>query len=106
MKTIWLAVLLSSLPIAASNGVSDALSDAGQLRSNAPASSSVAATRHSPAAEVGPLALDASAGRRASASTGNDKNLAGRLSEYVFLHRTRDEHIAARSSASLARCPE
>jgi len=106
MKTIWFCMLLSLLSILAYSGFSDAVNGAGQPLSEAPASSSIAATPRSLETPVGPIALDASSGRRAPGTSGNDAGLAARLSEYVFLHETRNERIPARTTAGSSTCPE
>jgi len=80
MKTIWFCMLLSLLSILAYSGFSDAVNGAEQLLSEAPASSSIAATPQSLETPVGPIALDASSGRWASGTSGNDGGLAARLS--------------------------
>lgn len=104
VKTVWVCVLLSLLSIVAYSGFPDALSGAGQPRSETPASPSIAAsppsqdTLNTP---VGALALDASSGRQAPGSTGNDNHRAANLSEYVYLHQTRNERIPAKTTASV-----
>ena len=106
VKTIWVCVLFSLLSIVAYSGFSDALSGAGQPLFEAPASSSIAATPQSLDTPVGPIALDASSGRPAPGSTGNDNRLAAGLSEYVFLHKTRNERIPAKTTAGVNACSE
>jgi hypothetical protein len=105
MKTIGYCVLLASLSAVAYGGLADALSGAGQPLLRTPASPSVAATPLSLNMPVGPLALDASSGRRASGAPGNDAGLAARHSEYVFLHETRNARIPTKA-AGLSTCPE
>jgi hypothetical protein len=106
MKTIWFCMLLSFLSILAYGGFSDALSGAGQPLFETPASPSTAAPSQSLDTPVGPIALDASSGRRVSRIPGNDAGLAARLSEYVFLHETRNERIPAKTATGLSTCPE
>jgi hypothetical protein len=105
MKTIWFCMLLSLLSILAYGGFSDALSGGGQPLFETPASPSIAAPSQS-LETVGPVALDVSSGKRALGTPGNDAGLAARLSEYVFLHETRNERIPAKTAAGLSMCPE
>lgn len=49
---------------------------------------------------------DALSGAGAPGTPGNDAGLAARLSEYVFLHETRNERIPAKPAAGLSTCPE
>ena len=103
MRTVWFGVLWSLFSVVASSGISDALSGAGQL-SETPAPSGAAPSLLS--APMGPIALDVSSGGPAPGSIGNDHNLAARLSEYVFLHKTRNELIPARTTFEANGCPE
>ena len=101
VKTIWTCVLLSLLSIATYSGFSGAQSGAGQLRSETPASPSIAGTPPSPNTPVGAIALDASSGRPTSGSTGDDNNQAAGLAEYLFLHKTWNETLSAPTTAEL-----
>ena len=106
MKTIRFCVLLSLLSIIAYSGFSDALSGAGQPLFEMPVSPFIAATPPSLHTPVGAIALDGSSGRPVPGSTGNDKNLAANLSEYVYLHETRNEGIPAKATAGVNACSE
>jgi hypothetical protein len=106
MKTVWVCVLLSLLSIVAYSGFSDALSGSGQPLIEMPASPSIAATPPSLNTPVGAIALDASSGRLAPDSTGNDNNQTTDLSAYVFLHKTRNDRIPAPTTAGLRVCSE
>ena len=104
--TVWVCVLLSLLSIVAYSGFSNALSGSGQPPIEVPASPSIAPTPQSLNTPVGPIALDASSNRPAPDSTRKDDNLAAGLSEYVYLHRTRDERIPAKTTAGINVCSE
>jgi hypothetical protein len=107
-------MVLSLLSVAAFSGISDALSGAGQRLSEMPASPSIAAT--APQAPAGAMAIDASSGNphnrnastpmRAPAATNDDRNLAAKLSEYVYLHQTRYEITSAPTAVELNMCTE
>jgi hypothetical protein len=104
MKTIWFCVLLSLLSIVAYRGISDALSEAGPANG---ASTSSSPIRTQPSdTPVGPVALDSFTRGQAPGAEGNNANPSARLSEYLFLHRIRNERIAARTAASSFTCPE
>jgi len=106
MRTLRVCVLLSLLSIVAYSGLSGALSGSGRPLFELPASPSIAATPPSPNTPVGPIALDASDRGLAPDSTGNDANLAAGLSEYVFLHKARNEHIPEKTTAGVNVCAE
>jgi hypothetical protein len=116
VKTVWVCVLLSLLSIVAYGGISDALSGAGQSLSETPASQSSAATPPSLDTPVAAIALDAPSGSlrnrdtstpvRAPAPTNNGGNLAANLSEYVYLHETRNESISAPAAARFLVCSD
>lgn len=110
MKTIGFCVLLSMLSIAAYSGMSDPL---GQPLSATPASPWVAPGPPS-LSTSGAIAADATSGRPRHAnklaawpvqrSTTDRNNLAANLSEYVLLHKTRNENVAAHPGTRA--CPE
>lgn len=106
MKTISVCVLLFLLSIVAYSQISAALSGAGEPLSETRGSPSIASTPLSLNTPVGAIALDASSGRPAPGSTGNDNQLAANLSAYVFLHKTRNESIPAPTTAGLSVCSE
>jgi hypothetical protein len=102
VKTLWVCVLFSLLSIVAYSGFSGVLNGAGQPLPEGPASPSIAATPPSLNTPVGPIALDASSGRPAPGSTGNDSDLAAGLSEYLFLHKTWNESLSAPAGTELS----
>jgi hypothetical protein len=116
MKTVWVCVLLSLWSMVANGGAfSEALSDAGQPQSGTPASQSTAATPPLLNAPAGVIALDTfgrsqnrskSTSMSAPAPTNSGSNLPSHLSEYLYLHRTWRDSIAAPRTAGSSACPE
>jgi|SRR5688572_4042910 hypothetical protein len=105
MKIVWFCVLFSLLSTAAYTGISGALSGAGQPLSDAPASTGTTLPSLDTPGEV--IALDTSSGRRAAGSAGNgNKPATADLSDYLFLHKTRNEHTPPRTTAEVNACPE
>lgn len=103
VKTIWIGVWLSLGSIAAYAGISGALSGAARPPSETP----VAARAPPPSlsASAGVIALDKSSDMQPGLT--DDHNLrAASLSEYVFLHKTRNEHVPPRTMVQVNACPE
>jgi hypothetical protein len=116
VKTLWICGLLSLLSIGAYSRIPIALSRAAEPLSETRASPSMAAPP-SPNTPVGVIARDASSGglrnptrsttvTPAPGSTNTDNNVAIHLSEYVFLHETRNASISLQIAARTNVCPE
>ena len=82
MKTISVCVLLFLLSIGAYSQIAVALNGGGVIAS------------------------DASSGRQAPGSRPGDNQLAAGLSEYVFLHKTRNERMPLQVAAGANVCPK
>jgi len=116
MKTIWFWGLLSLLPMVVYTGISVSLSGARQPLSEMRVSPSIAAPPPSLKTSVGAIAREAPSGgpqnpnkstaMPAPGSTNNDNNVEEKLSEYVFLHKTRNERIPFHVVESMKVCPE
>jgi hypothetical protein len=103
MRTVWIGVWLSLGFTAICSGISYALNEAGQRLAETPA---ISATLPLPDTSAGAIHVDSSSAARPR-SPENDPYLAGiSLTEYVFLHETRNEHASARARNQLNACPE
>lgn len=103
MKIIWIGVWLSLESIAAYSGTSGALNGAGPPLSETPAA--VRATPPLLNTSAGVIPVDSSSDTQPH-STDDDIHPGITLSEYVFLHRTRNEHAPSRTRAQVNACPE
>lgn len=113
-------ILLLSLSIAGYAGIAVALSGAGQPLSETETriSPSIAAPPPSLKTPVGAIARgapssgpqnpnkDKSTAMPVPGSTHDDNNVTAKLSEYVFLHKTRNERIPLQVVARANVCPE
>lgn len=104
MKTIWIGVWLSLGSIAAYAGISGALSGAAWPPSETPVD-----TRASPpslSASAGIVALDNFSENQPGSAGNRAHPEAASLSQYVFLHKTRNEQTAPRTSVDVNTCRE
>lgn len=116
MKTLWICGLLSLLSTVAYSRIAVALSGGGEPPSETRASPAIAAPPSLLNAPAGGIARDVSFGGSlnpaqlaatpAPESTNNDNNVATNLSEYVFLHETRNVSIPFQVPARANVCPE